>query len=185
MLWEWATTSVRRSEDNLCKLILFFNQGSNSDSRVSGRHLYLRASHLPGLAQPFSLLIILLENKIYFNFNEVQFFFFFCGSCLSVFYLFGFDSLHYFMCVLCAVLSAVAHLWRAENKFHQMGPGDQTWVLRLLDGCLYPLSHYQPTSWWESWDEPIIKSKVIKMQPYVFFQKFYEFLLLRPCSALQ
>lgn len=93
MLREWATTCVQRSEDNLCKLILFFNhvgaQGSNSDSRVGSRHLYLRASHLPGPAQPFSLLIILLETEytlilMKFNFS----------------FSFGAHVLVYFICLV-------------------------------------------------------------------------------------
>lgn len=168
---------MQRSEDNLCKLILFFNhvgaQESNSVVLVAGTFTYEPAIVLAQLS--FLIVNNAFGNRIYFNFNKVQFLFSFWGSCLSVFYLFGFDCYITFvvcvwMCVLCAVLSAMAHLWKAENKFHQMGPGDQTWVLRLLNGCLYPLSHDQPTSWWENWNEPIIKSKDIKLQPYVFFQ---------------
>lgn len=123
----------------------------------------------------FSLLITLLETEYTLILIKFNFSFPFGAHVLVYFICLVLTCYITFvvcvcMCVLCAVLSAMAHLWKAENKFHQMGPGAQTWVLRLLSGCLYPLSHDQPTSWWENWNEPIIKSKDIKMQPYVFFQ---------------
>lgn len=109
MLREWATTCVQRSEDNLCKLILFFNhvgaQESNLVVLVAVTFTYEPAIFLAQLS--FLIVNNAFGNRIYFNFNKVQFLFFFWGSCLSVFYLFGFDLLHYFcrvclyVCVCC------------------------------------------------------------------------------------
>lgn len=83
-------------------------------SHVSGRHLYLRASHLPGLAQPFSLLIILLENKIYFNFNEVQFFFF-CVAHVLMYFICLVLICYITLCV-CVVCSLVCRGTPVEGR---------------------------------------------------------------------